>query len=282
MKKEIAILLTSYNRREKTLQCLKLLCTNKLPKNYAITIFLVDDGSTDGTSEAIQKQFPTVQLIKGNGTLFWNQGMRLAWKTATAFKNYDFYIWLNDDTFLEENALKILFNCYTEAFKQDRKEAIIVGACKTDSTKNKFSYGGRTTKGIVIPNGKLQQCTYINGNIVLIPASVYKVLGNLSSNYTHAMGDFDYGLRALQQNINCYTTQKYIAICELNSAIAEWCNPKISLKHRWKSLHSPKGLNIKEYTTFRKQHWKTLWVLFVVKAYLKMLFPSIYTKTAIN
>lgn len=41
-------------------------------------VFLVDDESTDGTSEAIKSEFPEVSIIKGDGSLFWNRGMYTA------------------------------------------------------------------------------------------------------------------------------------------------------------------------------------------------------------
>ncbi|MCL5129862.1 glycosyltransferase [Algibacter sp. L4_22] len=276
--KEIAILLTCHNRKDKTIECLEVLYLNKIPEGYSFTVFLVNDGSTDGTKEAVKEKFPKVNIIKGNGNLFWNQGMRLAWKTASNTKKYDFYLWLNDDTILEKNAVKSLFECYTEVLLEDEKPAIITGACKCSTKSNTFSYGGRTEEGAVIPNGKLQKCTYINGNFVLIPDFIYKQLGNLSSDYTHGMGDFDYGLRAIKEGFNCYTTKGFIAVCAPNEGIQGWCNPKNSLKKRWNLLHSPLGLNIKEYNTFRRKFWGTKWLLFALKAYVKAISPTTYNK----
>ena len=88
MKKTIAVLLTCHNRKDKTLLCLKALYDQEgLNSDYLIEVFLVDDASTDGTAAAIKDKFPLVNIIQGNGYLFWNQGMRLAWKTATKTKD---------------------------------------------------------------------------------------------------------------------------------------------------------------------------------------------------
>ena len=62
MIKSIAVLITCHNRREKTLKCLQSLYFNILSKNYVIEIFLVDDGSTDGTANAVFKKFPLVNI----------------------------------------------------------------------------------------------------------------------------------------------------------------------------------------------------------------------------
>ena len=88
---EFAILLTCYNRKDQTLECLKSLKKNTL----FFKIFLVDDGSTDGTAKAVSACYPDVNIITGNGQLYWNRGMHLAWETASK-NDFDFYIWIND------------------------------------------------------------------------------------------------------------------------------------------------------------------------------------------
>lgn len=272
---KVAVLMTCHNRKEKTLNCLKWFYNASKPKDYLFDLYLVDDGSTDGTKKAIKNEFPQVNILNGNGNLFWNQGMRLAWNKAQNEDDYDFFIWLNDDVILDTMAIMELFECYKQVFLINQIPAIITGACRSSKNGSKFSYGGRTEQGEVIPNGKLQKCTYINGNVVLIPDEIFKKLGNLSNEYTHAMGDFDYGLRAIKSGFNNYTTKKYIAICSLNE-LPMWSSPEISLRKRLKYFFSPKGLYYKEYIAFRKKFWGTQWMLYSIKAYFRVIFPSLY------
>ena len=101
----IAVLLTVYNRKEKTLRCL-----NSLKESHSLAgskiqykIFLTDDGCTDGTSEALENaelQMP-MSVLKGNGSLYWNGGMINSWSAALqSEEHYDGYLWLNDDVVL--------------------------------------------------------------------------------------------------------------------------------------------------------------------------------------
>ena len=276
MSESIAVLLTCHNRKEKTLKCLEALYACKIPEEFNIEVYLVDDGSIDGTGEVVRAQFPEVNVIDGDGSLYWNRGMRLAWKTAAETKDHDFYLWLNDDTFLDENALVELLSCYKKEKKEAGNYSIITGACRARN-ENTFTYGGRNEDGPVRPNGDLQSCTYINGNVVLVPEEIFNTIGNLSSDYTHAMGDIDYGLRALKHDFKCYTTRIYIAVCE-STEKSEWSNPNTPFLKRLKLLYSPKGLCISEYLKFRKKFWKREWILYAVKAYLKVLFPKLYNK----
>ncbi len=273
---KIAVLITSHNRKDTTLKCLKSLYLNQLPIDFDLDLYLVDDGSTDGTAEAVNELYPQVCLVKGDGNLFWNQGMRLAWNTAIAHSTYDFYLWLNDDTIIDPDALSNILETSSAARFVEGNEVIVTGACRNKPDEGFFSYGGRSENGPVIPNGQLQKCKYINGNFVLVPLAIYKKIGPLSENYTHALGDIDYGLQALKHGFDCYTTKKYIASCSLNYGTQVWCNSNFSLSKRWKSFNSIKGLNIKEYILFRKKHWPNTYWVYALKAYLKFLFPGFY------
>jgi len=100
----IAVLLTCYNRKEKTISCLDALFKNIIPDGCSLNVFLVDDGSTDGTEDAVRNAYPQINIIKGDGSLFWNGGMRVAFEAA--IKNgFDYYLWLNDDTMLNKGAV---------------------------------------------------------------------------------------------------------------------------------------------------------------------------------
>jgi GT2 family glycosyltransferase len=211
----IAVLITCHNRREKTINCLNHLFSSQNRSEFDFDVFLVDDGSTDGTSEAISKQYPKVNIIKGNGELYWNQGMRLAWKTSIEIKRYEFYILLNDDTMIDEDGIYHLFDCYYEKFKETKIENIVAGFCR-DNVGNSFSYGGKMDNINITPNGEIQNCKYINGNFVLVPNKIVESIGILSNAYTHAMGDYDYGLMALNKGFHLITTRKYVALCHLN------------------------------------------------------------------
>ncbi len=71
--KKIELVIPVYNRREITLQALRSLRRIKC-RNLDVHIIIVDDGSCDGTSEAIKKEFPEVQIVKGDGTLHYAAG----------------------------------------------------------------------------------------------------------------------------------------------------------------------------------------------------------------
>ena len=108
MKKSIAVLLTVFNRKEKTLECIKSVKRQEGLESFASNIFLVDGGSSDRTPEEVQKIFPEVHVSVHDG-LYWAEGMRQAWKNALAYSTDFDYFWLiNDDTTLYPTCLKLI------------------------------------------------------------------------------------------------------------------------------------------------------------------------------
>ena len=277
-KLKIAVLLTCHNRKDKTLKCLNTLFDATLPSNYKFEVFLVDDGSHDGTGDAVKTQFPQVNVIQGTGNLFWNRGMNLAWKTATEKSRFDFYLWLNDDVVLQRNAIKILLKNFRDTANPD---TIIVGACRSVTGETTYSgYISLTKKKILKPTGEIQLCEYFNGNVVLIPEQVFKHAGFLDPYYHHAQGDFDYGLRAKKMGIYSFVSSDYVGTCERHSELPRWCNPKYPLKTRWKSFKSPLGGRPKATLVFQRKYIGLAPALFhYFTIHLRLLFPKIWKQT---
>lgn len=229
---------------------------------------------TDGTLESVVEQFPQVNIIHAKGDLFWNRGMWTAWDTAAKTKDYDFYLWLNDDTFVYDNMLKVL----TDSTVETNAKAIIVGA--TESTDHSvITYGGRLQNGsIPKPDGNLVKVDYFNGNIVLIPRAAYKVLGNLDHYFTHSKGDFDYGMRAKKAGIAMYQYGKALGECDEHPTLDKWCNPDVPFAQRWKMLNRPNGMSPKETFHLDKRHKGLVTACFhYLTIYLRCLCPSLWS-----
>jgi GT2 family glycosyltransferase len=274
---KISVLLTCHNRREKTLNCLQSLFEAELPDSFSLEVFLVDDGSTDGTSEIVKNTYPYINIIEGNGSLYWNKGMNLAWKTAAEKDVYDFYLWLNDDVVLQNDSINILFNDFE---KSGNDKAIIVGACQSLAGKVTYSgYNSVSKKIIVKPNGNIRQCEYFNGNVVLVPSKVFHQVGFLDPAFHHGQGDLDYGLRAKKLGINSFVSSVNVGICERHSELPQWCNPVYPFSMRLKSFKSPLGGRPKSTLVFQRKYLGLAPALFhYFTIHLRLLFPKIWKK----
>lgn len=274
-KNSIAALLTCHNRRDKTIMCLHALYNQQnFGEQYNIEVFLVDDGSTDGTSEAVREKFPEVKIIMGNGNLYWNRGMHLAW-TEAAKQSFDFYIWLNDDTMLFPGALQDLLNCA----QLTNEKSIICGTTRS-ALNGAVTYGGRSrTKGLLKPNNQLQQCDYFNGNCVLVPDSVFKTVGNLDYMFSHSTGDWDYGMRAAKKGIKLFISFYYIGTCEKHDSLPKWCSPSVKLKERIKAFKTPLSVNPVQHFKFDLRHNGLFSaVKHFVTIHFRLFFPSLWSQ----
>jgi GT2 family glycosyltransferase len=239
-----AVLMVCFNRKLKTLQCLKQL----FEIAPTITVYLVDDGSTDGTSEAIRQLYPNVLLIEGNGNLYWNRGMHLAWGVASN-KNYDYYIWLNDDVIPLKESLSELFKCS----EIKNNEAIISGIIISEISK-KTLYGGTCqNNSLWAANGLMNPIENMNGNFVLVSRGIYEKLGNLDPFFHHDIGDVDYGLRAKKTGIGVFTTRIPIGFGQPNDICRVRLN-NTNVFNRFIRLYSPKGSNPFIIFYFLKRH----------------------------
>jgi GT2 family glycosyltransferase len=280
----VAVIMACHNRRETTLSCLDRLYRQVDQKHTGRpVVYLTDDGSTDGTADAIRKQYPAVNVLQGTGSLFWNGGMRLAWSEAMKI-GYDFYIWLNDDTLLYPDALKRMLQTYLLLASQGNERHIIAGSV-IDLTTKELTYGGMIRKshwhtfkfitvspGISVP----KRCDTVNGNFVLIPHSVVQVNGNLELAFSHGLGDFDYALRAKANGCEVWIGPGYYGSCTRNNKTPIWQNPTSTLKKCLKEMNKSKVLPIKEWRLFTKRHAGILWPIFSLSPYFKLIVLYIY------
>jgi GT2 family glycosyltransferase len=238
-KPAIAVLMTCHNRRELTLACLESLRSQ--PLFCEQNLYLVDDGSSDGTGDAVRSHYPSARVITGDGSLFWNGGMRLAWDTACASdREFDFYLWLNDDVRLEPWALDMLV---ADADAQVRRgDAVIVAAATREPGTDEITYGAhsRTDRRrplrlkLLAPAGKPVAADSVSGNVVLISAAAQARLGNLRKDFEHIYGDIDYGFRAVAADIPVYLASRFGGTCPGNPQSGTSSDSTLSRRARMK------------------------------------------------
>lgn len=257
--KQIAVLMTSYNRVQTTLTSLSELFAQHLPRGYAFDVWLVDDASPDGTGRKVAEAYPQVHVIPGTGSLFWCKGTRLAWDSAVAYKKergedeYDFYLWLNDDTHLHQGALECLIHDYESVATEESPQHTIVGSFVTSPDSDFISYGtSRKPYGRLTPNGTPQRATGMAGNCVFIPKAVYHAIGPIYNGYHHAGGDYDYAFMMTEAGIPFYCASKILGWCKANHT--DFTFKGKNLWQRLRLLWSPKGLCLHDTWVARMRH----------------------------
>ncbi|RRQ48845.1 glycosyltransferase family 2 protein [Maribacter algicola] len=282
----IAVLLTCFNRKEKTLKALSALHkAHEIEKDrISMSIYLTDDGSTDGTGEAVKTAYPEIKVLQGTGDLYWAGGMRHSWTEAKK-RDYDAYLLLNDDTFVESRLFTELLDTHTYCLKKYGQGGVYCGATKDKETQE-YTYGGHnfTNKFFaafksVIPNGKTpQECELGNANIMWVSKNVVDKVGILSDGYVHGLADYDYTLKAVKEELPVLITPNYLGTCVNDHSNPYIKFPKLSFKQRLDFLYNPIGLDFKSNLTYNKRHFPIRYPFVYLTGWLKVFFPNIYNK----
>ena len=268
----LAALLTCHNRRDRTLGCLTSLYAQVDPNMFTLDVFLVDAGSSDGTREAVRERFPQVTLVERGTDLYWNGGMRVALGHAYE-TDPDLYLWLNDDVQLDDDALVRLLACHRELEADRAAPAIVVGSTR-DPVSGAHTYGGvvRTDRwrpmryDLVPPADGPKQVETMNGNCVLVPREVVARIGNLAREFTHGMGDYDYGHRAERAGCEVWIAPGTIGTCARNPT-AERAGSFAEQRNR---LTNPTGgLPPAEWFTYVRRWAGPLWPAYAVSPYVR-------------
>ena len=280
-----AVLMTVYNRVEKTIHCLNsLLRDMKEIEGLSFDVFITDDGSTDGTEVAIKNQFPqdNIYLFQGNGSLFWNGGMIHSWKAALAKGGYDGYLWLNNDTEVFPGLWMELKEADQYSKSHYGQGGIYVGST-CDKGKTKLTYGGfnftnkwSLTDEFVIPDGTFRNCQCAHGNVTYVSSDVVDREGIFYDKYFHGGGDHDYTYRAYKHGFPVFILRDYVGICENDYDVNQNQDAflKMRLKDRINFLKSPKGYNLKNTLLFQKRCFPYRYPFVWLMGYMKVFFPK--------
>ncbi|MCF8320864.1 MAG: glycosyltransferase [Flavobacterium sp.] len=281
---KIAVLLTCHNRKDKTLSCLNSLYRAYQRNNNQLemVVYLTDDGSTDGTSEAVSEFYPEVNILVGNGNLYWAGGMRNSWNESLKI-DFNWYLLLNDDTDVFEDLFIELEYAIEYCSKVFLKKGIIIGTTQDESTQQ-ITYGGsvyinkfKGTFKILIPNSKYQKCELGNANIMFVYKDVVKQIGILSTDYVHGVADYDYTLSAIKNNIPVIIMPKFVGFCSQHLlGKNETLLSKKTIKDRIKYLNSPTGLAFIDTLHFQKKFFPLRFLFVFFAGYFKVFFPRFY------
>ena len=288
---KIAVILTCFNRKKQTISCLEQLYQSVEKydkKNIELSVFLTDDGCTDGTSDAIKENFAgrDITILKGNGNLFWAGGMRLAWNAALAKgSDWDFYLLLNDDTDLLDNTFYELFTTHKYCIEKYGKAGIYSGITSAKSDHHKTTYGGDIWTNKLLaksrrlkPSGIPQKCDMTNANILLVSKEVVLEMGIFSDAYTHGMADYDYSMKANKCGFPVLVTGNICGRCENDHKSPEELAKHIlemSLKERKVYFNHPLHSN-KEHLKFIRKHSPVRYPLVALGRFLNLYFPKVY------
>lgn len=200
---KIGIIIPVFNRIKLTTACLESL-KNVLYPN--VEIIIVDDGSTDGTSEIIKNDYPYVVIVKGDGNLWWAKATNMGIEKAI-LNNCHYVLFLNNDDEVDELILNNLMEC-----ARDNPESIIGCKVRDFDQPDKLIFAGGDcdwkNKGLLtygygeIDTGQYdlrKEIKWIPGAGTFVRADLFGEIGFIDDRiFPHYAADIDFTLRAYE------------------------------------------------------------------------------------
>jgi len=222
---KIETLTTCYNRKQKTLASLNSFVSIRRLGDIQFRHTVVDDGGNDGTSESIERLFPEVNVVRGDGNLYWAGGMRYGYEIAITDKNFDYLLCYNDDINLHQDSLDRLIEVAKDLKIKYSEIAHAIVFTFRDVNNNDETYGGQCSSSILNPLRFLIEspdpetikfADTLNFNLVLISSSALDKVGFLAPYFIHGGADFEYGLRLRKSGGLVIIAPGYYGTCGRN------------------------------------------------------------------
>ena len=267
----IVALICCHNRKSKTLQALESLKTQDTRVPIKVSVVLFDDGSSDGTAAAVMDRYPAIAITYGTGNTFWSASMAAPQKKALDQARPDYILWLNDDVLLHPEAPQ---NLVSTARTEDNR--VVVAGALTDAITGETTYAGYRRVGRrplqlkqVTITGAPQQIATFNGNVVLVPRSVYQTVGAVDERLVHTLGDIDYGYRVGAHGFSSVQSSGEVGACSRNSLSGTWLDSSIPILRRCHLLFDTKGVPLGPYRHFMRRHGGRAWPFLYLATYVR-------------
>jgi GT2 family glycosyltransferase len=237
--KRIEIVAPVHNRREITLLCLRSLARLNT-ENLNIHIIIVDDGSTDGTGEAIRREFSEVEVVSGDGKLWFTEGTNVGVRAALEYQP-DYILMINDDAVFDADFLRYMVETAEKYPRSvvgsllllwDVPHKLFQVAPIWNTLKGGWQHWEQQTIWTV-PT-KPWEVDIIVGNCVLVPVKAIREQGLMNSKRYPNFGDAEYTPRLKRNNWRLLIDPRARVFCQPN------ITPKrigsMSLKEKFNAL----------------------------------------------
>ena len=282
---KVHILIPVHNRLIETKKCIASL----LNQTYSnIEIYIIDDGSSDGTKEWVDKINAT--RIEGNGNLWWTGAIAKGVNYVLPLsKENDFIMTLNNDVVLDKNAINSL------VLSSKKENNAIFGSLAIDNKTNFCMSSGAITKSWILNinfhpyrekmssevDNSLTEVSMLTGRSVLYPISVIKSVGNFDSKWLpHYGGDIEMTVRIKNAGYLLFIDPKSKVYVNREETGLNPGERYLSFSERLSSLFSIKSANSLYYRTILAIKIVPFYSIpsYIFITYLKIFFSLFFKK----
>lgn len=206
---QTAVVIPVHNGRELMARCLKAL--RRLDGAQPMVI-VIDDGSTDGTSEWLRAEHPDVHVLRGNGSLWWTGAVQEGCEFAIA-EGAATLVLLNNDNFdLSPN----LLTRFAEVIAERGGCVGAIALQEDEQGSRRLLQAGGTLdwrrRGIGMvghrepyePREPVEIRSWLPGCAIAFSRGTFELVGGFdATRFPQYRGDIDFTLRVTQTGLPC-------------------------------------------------------------------------------
>jgi GT2 family glycosyltransferase len=205
----VSVIVLNWNGREDTLECLE----SVLNIDYsAFEVVVVDNGSTDGSVEAIRRRYPTIKVIETGTNLGYAEGNNVGIRAASS-SGTSFLFLLNNDTIVDPQILRNLVEVAAKIpdagvlaariyYKSDPYRIQYAGAEWLEGESN-FIHIGRDETDADIKQEPVNDTAYASGCAMFFRSELVHKVGLLDSRFFLTFEETDWCYRARNAGYRC-------------------------------------------------------------------------------
>ena len=249
------ILIPIHNNIDETLKCLSCIRTQTYT-DYEVIV--IDDGSTDNSSEIIKNEHPETTILHGDGNLWWggalHSGIKYVLKRAY---NSDYVLMLNNDLVFEPDYFETMVKgaginpdtALGSLCKNEKTNALVNSGVIIDWKRLSFTHKEVKDDG----DDFIHNIDVLSTRGLIVPVHIIKNVGNfIPDRIPHYLSDYEYTIRIKKCGWKLLTAKKAVVYLNVNqTGIHTKWTEKLTSKSIFETIFSLKSSsNLKSWLWF--------------------------------
>lgn len=251
----VYVVIPVFNRLEFTRACLSCLFKQTYP---SLVLLVVDGGSTDGTPDAVRREFPGVIVLQDAKELWWAGAMRagISYALEKSRNQSDMVLMMNNDTLIQPRYVSTLVRVSLE------QQAAVGGLIVDMDDPARIVDGGEfidwhtytfRVKTMIGPGENyVEGVDVLSGRGTVVPIAMIRQAGNVdAATFPHYIADYEFFCRLRAGGFKLGVTYEDRVMARVQETGMMARGRRLRFREAWSLLFSNRSMdNIRDHWRF--------------------------------